>query len=331
MNLSTTYMGLALKNPLIAGASPLTASLESVKKLEDNGIAAVVMHSLFEEQINHEIHAIDHFLFSGSDSFAEALSYFPASDTLDNIESEAYLEEITAIKKSVDIPVIASLNGVSTGGWIKYAKKLEEAGADALELNITYIPTDPSIDARKVEALYVQVIDDVKSHTSLPLSVKMNAYFTTPAQMAKKFVDHGASGLVLFDNPVHVDIDLEELSPIQRANLTTSSSLSETLRWSAILHGNIDASLAASTGIHTYQDVLKALMSGVDATQMASTLLTNGHAHAKVILDGMTAWMEEKEYESVEQMKGSISLHHTDNPAAYERANYMQALRSYRF
>jgi len=331
MNLNTTYMGLALKNPLIAGASPLTASLDSVKYLEDNGIAAVVMHSLFEEQINHEIHAIDHFLFSGSDSFAEALNYFPASDTLDNIESEAYLEEIAAIKRSVDIPVIASLNGVSTGGWIKYAKKLEEAGTDALELNITYIPTNPAIDARNVEDLYTQVIDDVKDNTGLPLSVKMNAYFTTPAQMAKKFVEHGASGLVLFDNPVHVDIDLEELTPIQHANLTTSSSLSETLRWSAILYGNINASLAASTGIHTAHDVLKALMSGVDATQMASALLTNGPEHAKNILEDMSAWMEEKEYESVEQMKGSISLHHTDNPAAYERANYMQALLSYRF
>lgn len=330
MNLTTSYMGFALKNPLIAGASPLTASLDSIKRLEDNGIAGVVMHSLFEEQINHEIHAIDHFLFSGSESFAEALSYFPASDNFENIESEAYLNEISEIKKSVDIPVIASLNGVSSGGWIKYAKKLEEAGADALELNITYIPTDPSIDARKVEELYAQVIDDVKANTSLPLSVKMNAYFTTPAQMAKKFVDHGAQGLVLFDNPVHVDIDLDELTPIQKANLTSSSSLSETLRWSAILHGNVNASLAASTGIHTAHDVLKAVMSGVDVTQMASALLQNGPEHAKQILDEMTHWMEEKEYESIEQMKGSISLAHTDNPAAYERANYMQALLSYR-
>jgi dihydroorotate dehydrogenase (fumarate) len=331
MNLTTSYMGFPLKNPLIAGASPMTASLDSIKRLEDNGIAGVVMHSLFEEQINYEIHAIDHFLFSGSESFAEALSYFPASDKLDNIESEAYLAEISAIKESVDIPVIASLNGVSSGGWIKYAKKLEEAGADALELNITYIPTDPFIDARKVEDLYVQVIDDVKANTALPLSIKMNAYFTTPAQMAKRFVDHGVSGLVLFDNPVHVDIDLDELTPIQKANLTSSSSLSETLRWSAILHGNINASLAASTGIHTGTDVLKALMSGVDATQMATALLRHGPEHAKTVLDEMTAWMEEHEYESVEQMKGSISLRHTDNPAAYERANYMKALLSYRF
>jgi len=331
MNLATNYLGLAFKNPLIAGASPLSNSLDTIKELEDAGIAGVVLHSLFEEQINHDLHAIDHFLFKGTDSYAESLSYFPDSDYFESSESEHYLEDLTEIKKATDIPIIASLNGVSSGGWVKYAKKLQEAGADALELNITYIPTNPLLDAREIENMYLKVLTEVKVHTTLPLSVKMNPYFTNPAQMAKLFKDAGAKGLVIFDNPVQVDIDLDELSPVQRANLTTSSNLSETLRWCAILDSTIDISLAASTGVHTAKDVLKAVMSGADVTQMASALLKNGTWHVHTILKELVEWMEEKEYVSIEQMKGSISLHHCDNKAAYERANYMRVLRSYRF
>lgn len=331
MNLKTNYLGIDFKNPLIAGASPLTSSLDSIKALEDAGVAGVVMHSLFEEQINHDLHAIDHFLFNGSDSFAESLSYFPESDHLDSSEAEEYLYDIMQYKKSVDIPIIASLNGVSSGGWVKYAKKIQEAGADALELNITYIPTNPLLDAREIEAMYVKVLTDVRANTTLPLSVKMNAYFTNPAQMAKRFKDAGANGLVIFDNPVQVDIDLDELSPVQRANLTSSSNLSETLRWCAILRSSVDISLAASTGVHSAHDVLKAIMSGADVTQMASALLKNGSAHVEIVLKELVEWMQEKEYVSIEQMKGSISLNHCDNKAAYERANYMRALLSYRF
>lgn len=331
MNLRTKYLGLALKNPLIAGASPLSASLDGVKKLEDAGVAAVVMHSLFEEQINHQLHAIDHFLFHGSESYAESLSYFPATDYLQNAEAEHYLEDLQAIKKATEIPIIASLNGVSSGGWVKYAKKLQEAGADALELNISYIPTDYSLDARKIEQMYLDVLQEVKANVSLPLAVKMNAYFTNPTQMAKRFEECGADALVIFDNPVQVDIDLETLTPIQKANLTSSSNLSETLRWCAILHSNVNISLAASTGIHSANDVLKALMSGANAVQMASALLQNGPAHVQTVLEDLTLWMEEKEYVSVEQMIGSISLKHTDNPAAYERSSYMKALLSYRY
>ena len=331
MNLTTNYLGLDFKNPLIAGASPLTSSLDKIKELEDAGVAGIVIHSLFEEQINHDLHAIDHFLFSGSDSFAESLSYFPETNQLESSEAEVYLEDIFQYKKSVNIPIIASLNGVSSGGWVKYAKKMQEAGADALELNITYIPTNPLLDAREVEAMYIKALEDVRASTSLPLSVKMNAYFTNPAQMAKKFKDAGANGLVIFDNPVQVDIDLDELSPVQRANLTSSASLSETLRWCAILRSNVDISLAASTGVHSAHDVLKAIMSGADVTQMASALLRHGSTHIEVVLKELVQWMEEKEYISIEQMKGSISLNHCDNKAAYERANYMRALLSYRF
>lgn len=331
MNLSTKYLGLDLKNPLIAGASPLTTTLDRIKELEDAGVGGVVMHSLFEEQINRNLQAIDHFLFEGSESYAEALNYFPEPDSFENMEAENYLEDLANIKKATDIPIIASLNGVSSGGWIKYAKKFEEAGADALELNITYIPTNPEIDGLKIEQMYIDVLKDVKANTSLPLAVKMNPYFSNPAQMAKRFEEAGADGLIIFDNPVRVDIDLETLSPIHSANLTTSANLSETLRWCAILYANLGISLAASTGIHNAKDVLKALMSGASATQMASALLHNGPNHVETVLNDLTSWMQENEYVSIEQMKGSISLKNTDNPAAFERSSYMKALLSYRY
>lgn len=330
MNLATKYLGLNFKNPLIAGASPLTATHESIKELEDAGVAGVVLHSLFEEQINHDLKAIDRFLFQGSESYAEALSYLPESEYFESAQGEHYLEELQNIKRSVDIPIIASLNGVSSGGWIKYAKKLEQAGADALELNITYIPTDACESARVIEKVYKHVVEDVAANITIPLSVKMNPYFTNPAAMAESFQKLGASGLVIFDNPIKVDINLDELSPIQSANLTTSASLSETLRWCAILHGNVKVSIAASTGIHSAKDILKAIMSGADVTYMVSALLKNGASHATLVLKELTEWMEEKEYESIEQMKGSISLNHTDNKAAYERTSYMKALMSYR-
>jgi dihydroorotate dehydrogenase (fumarate) len=330
MELTTTHLGLALKNPLIASASPLTASLDSIKKLEEHGIAAVIMHSLFEEEINHEIHQIDHFLQLHSNSNAEATTYLPEEVDFDNLHSEQYLEEIRNIKESVEIPIIASLNGVSAGGWVKYAKKLQEAGADALELNITYIPTSIDIESHAVEQMYINTVAQVKEHISIPLNVKMNAYFSSPANMAKRFVEAGANGLTIFDNPARVDVDLELLTPLQRANITSSTNLSETLRWCAILYNKLSCSLCAGTGIHSGEDVLKAIMSGADAVALASVLLNKGEAHAAVILNEITQWMQEHEYNSISQMKGSISLAHTDNPAAYERNSYMYALQKYR-
>jgi len=330
MDLTTSYMGLKLKNPIIVGASPLTSSFESIKKLEENGAAAVVLHSIFEEQINHETHELDHFLFKGSEDYAEALGYFPEV-TLSNLESEHYLDEIKKLKENISIPIIASLNGVSKGGWEKYAKKLESAGVDALELNITYIPTDIEKDAREIEQLYIDAIKTVKEQVNIPVGVKMNAFFSAPAQMAKKLVDAGANGLVLFDRPVHVDIDLENLNAVQTINPTSSKDLSETLRWSAILYNKLEASLCASTGVSTHEDILKAMMSGADAVQMVSAILENGKEHIQTVLENLVVWMEEKEYISIAQMKGSISLHHTSNPAAYERANYMRILTDYRY
>ncbi len=330
MKLDTTYMGLDLKNPIIAGASPLTASADSIKRLEDAGAAAVVLHSIFEEQINHESHEIDHFLFKGSESYAEAVGYFPDME-LSNLESEHYLEEISSLKESLDIPVIASLNGVSKGGWIEYAGKLQEAGADALELNITYIPTDPDMDGRIVEKLYLDAVGTVLETVNIPVSVKMNAIFSSPGNMAKQFDQMGVKGLVLFDRPVHVDIDLEELTAQQTIRYSSSDDLSESLRWCAILYKKVAASLCISTGIHTYEDVLKGIMSGADAVQMTSALLTHGESHIATVLENLTEWMEEKEYDSIKQMKGSISLDHTINPAAYHRANYMRILTEYRY
>ena len=323
-------MGLSLKNPLIIGASPLSAESESIKRLEDAGAAAVVMHSIFEEQINHEHHELDHFLFKGSESYAEAVGYFPDM-ALSNLESEHYLEDIVSLKESMEIPLIASLNGVSVGGWTNYSKLLEEAGADGLELNITYIPTDPDIDGRVVEQLYLDALQAVLSTVEIPVSVKMNAYFSAPANMAKQFSELGAKGLVLFDRPVQVDIDLEELvsSPIIRPS--RAQELSESLRWSAILYKKIAASICASSGVHTHEDILKAMMSGADAVQMVSAVIEQGEGYIGEVLTGLSEWMEEKEYVSIEQMKGSISLQHTSNPAAYQRANYMRILSEYRF
>jgi dihydroorotate dehydrogenase (fumarate) len=269
-------------------------------------------------------------LFKGSESYAEAVGYFPDM-ALSNLESEHYLEDIVSLKESMEIPLIASLNGVSVGGWTNYSKLLEEAGADGLELNITYIPTDPDIDGRVVEQLYLDALQAVLSTVEIPVSVKMNAYFSAPANMAKQFSELGAKGLVFFDRPVQVDIDLEELvsSPIIRPS--RSQELSESLRWSAILYKKIAASICASSGVHTHEDILKAMMSGADAVQMVSAVIEQGEGYIGEVLTGLSEWMEEKEYVSIEQMKGSISLQHTSNPAAYQRANYMRILSEYRF
>lgn len=330
MDFTTTFLGLNLKNPLIASASPLTSSLESIRRLEENDIAAVIMHSLFEEEINHELGQIDHFLHINSNSYAEAITYLPDEVDFENLQADNYLEEIRRIKESVSIPLIASLNGVSSGGWVKYAKKLQEAGADALELNITYIPTLMEMEGHRVEQMYIDTVVNVAECIDIPLNVKMNAYFSNPANMAKQFVEAGAKGLTLFDNPTLVDVDLELLTPLQKANITSSGRLSETLRWCAILYGKLSCSLCANTGIHSGEDVLKAIMSGADATALASVLLTKGEGEIKQILSDMGEWMEKHEYESISQMKGSISLAHTDNPSVYERNSYMYALQHYR-
>lgn len=330
MDLKTQYLGMELKNPLVASASPLTMDADSVKRLEDNGIAAVVMHSLFEEQLNSQMHELDYYLFQGSESFAEATEYFPHEATFTNLEAESYLEEIVRLKKSVDIPVIASLNGVSEGGWIKYAKHCEEAGADAIELNIFYIPTETELSSALIEKMYLDDLKNVKSSVSIPVSVKMNPFFSSLSGMASQLSEAGASGLVLFNRFFEPEIDIDNLELLHRLEPTASKDLGLSLRWLAILHGNINADLAASCGIHTYRDVIKAVMAGADVTMMASALLEHGPEHAKKLLGEIEAWMEEKEYRSIEQMKGSMSYKAVANPSLYERANYVRLIRERR-
>ncbi len=330
MDLSTNYLGLSLKNPIVPSASPLSQSLDTVKRLEDSGASAIVMYSLFEEQIMRENQELDTYLTQGTESFGEALSYFPEPEAFANLEAEEYLERIRAIKKSVDIPVIGSLNGVSAGGWMKYAKEMEEAGADALELNIYYIPTDFNMTAEQVENMYLEDLKTVKSHVSIPVSIKLSPYFSAFANMAKKLAAAGADGLVLFNRFYQPDINLEDLEVIPDIKFSTEYELRLPLRWLAILYGNVKASLAATSGIHTGRDVLKSIMAGADVAMMASVLLQKGPEHLKMILKDMEYWMEENEYVSVKQMRGSMSYQSIAEPSAYERANYMKTLQSYK-
>jgi dihydroorotate dehydrogenase (fumarate) len=328
MDLTTKYLGLDLKNPIIAGASPLTNNVDTVKIMEDKGAAAVVMYSLFEEQINHEAQELDTFLTQGTESFAEALSYFPEPDTFNSLGADDYLKKIQDLKKSVDIPVIASLNGVSAGGWMKYAKQMQEAGAYALELNIYFIPTDPFLTGAEVEKIYLEDLKTVRSHTDIPVAIKLSPYFSSFANMAVKLDDAGANGLVLFNRFYQPDINLDELEVVPDLQFSTSYELRFPLRWIAILYGKVKSSLAATTGIHEAGDVLKAVMAGADAVQLASVLLKRGAKHVEIILRDLEKWMEEKEYESIEQMKGSMSYKSIAEPAAYTRANYMKTLQS---
>ena len=330
MDLSTRYLGIDLKNPLVASASPLSEEVEAVKQLEEAGAAAVVMHSLFEEQINLESKELDYFLSAGSDSYAEALSYFP-DITEFRTGPDEYLDQVRKLKETVEIPIIGSLNGVSTGGWMEYARKIEEAGADALELNIYYIPTDPSLSCTDIENIYLDNIRSVKKAVKIPVAVKVGPFFTNMAAMAHKLVAAGADGLVLFNRFYQPDLDLENLEVVPAVQLSSSAEILLPLRWIAILYGRIKASLAATSGIHTAQDVLKLLMAGADVTMMCSALLKNGIGHLKGVLADITRWMEEHEYTSVKQLKGSMSQKSVAEPAAFERANYMKAIKSYEY
>ncbi len=330
MDLSTTYLGLELRNPLVLSASPISAEVDKVKKAEDLGAAAVVMYSLFEEQINHEINEIDHFLTSSEASSAEALSYFPEPAEFKNLHAEEYLELIARLKKSVKIPVIGSLNGVSAGGWMNYAKKIEQAGADALELNIYYIATDMEMTSAKVEELYIENVKTVKKAVKIPVAIKLSPYFSAFANMARKLDKAGADGLVLFNRFYQPDIDLKTLEVVPNLQLSTSHEMRLPLRWIAVLYGQIKASLAATTGIHSAEDVIKMVMVGADVTMLTSVLLKHGLTKISEILNGMKKWMEENEYESVKQMKGSMSYKSIAEPAAYERANYIKTLQSFK-
>lgn len=330
MDLTTTYMGLKLKNPLVLAASPLSENVDTVKRMEDAGAAAVVMYSLFEEQINHENDELDYFLSQGTESFAEALSYFPQPEEYRNLHAEDYLEQIRKLKAAVGIPVIGSLNGVSPGGWIEYAKKIEEAGADALEMNVYYIATDPAKSSADVEQIYIDDVKKVKQAVKIPVAVKVGPYFSAFGNMAERLDRAGADGLVLFNRFYQPDIDLDTLEAVSNLQLSANVEMRLPLRWIAILHGKLKASLAATTGVHSAEDVLKMVLVGADVTQCASALLKGGHGSLKQMLQGVQSWMEEKEYASIRQMKGSMSYRSLSEPAVYERANYIKMLRSYK-
>jgi len=328
MDLKTLYMGLDLENPLVPSASPLSRDLGNIKRMEDAGASAVVLFSLFEEQITHDTLELDHMLERDAEGYAEATSYFPDLASY-NQGPEGYLEHIVAAKKAVDIPIIASLNGVTPGGWMEYAKKIEQAGADGLELNIYFIPTDPEQSGADIEQRYVDIVRGVKEAVDLPVAVKLNPFFTNLAHMSRRLVDAGADALVLFNRFYQPDIDLDELDVVPNLVLSSSASTRLPMRWIAILKGKIHADLAATTGVHDPEDVIKLTMVGADVTMMTAALLRHGIEHIGQLEKGVRRWMEEHEYESLEQMKGSMSHKNSADPSAFERGNYMKALKSY--
>jgi len=328
VTLTTNYLGMTLKNPIVASSSPLSHNVDSIRRLEDAGAAAVVMYSLFEEQITSESYYLDYYLSHGSDSYAESLNYFPEMDRY-NVGPDEYLELIRKAKASVDIPIIGSLNGVSTGGWIEYAGMIEEAGADAIELNVYYIPTSAYLMGAEVEYIYTDILHDVKNNVEIPVAMKLSPFFTNFAQFARRLDQCGANALVLFNRFYQPDIELETLEVSPNILLSTPMAMRLPMRWIALLYGRVGASLAATSGIHRATDALKMLMAGADVTMLCSVLLRRGIEHIRVIEREMRVWMEKHEYESVEQLKGSMSQKNCPDPSAFERAQYMRALSTY--
>lgn len=329
MDLTTTYMGLRLKNPLVPSSSPLMRNRDDVRRMEDAGAAAIVLHSLFEEQFLLEGQMLDSYLTQGTDTYAEALSYFPEAPAYQT-GPQAYLEHVSWAKRVLDIPVIASLNGVSTGGWIKYAAELEKAGADALELNVYYLPTDMTLGGEEVEQIYLNVLRDVKTAVSIPVAMKLSPYFSSMANMGKKLGDAGADALVLFNRFYQPDLDPETLEIVPHLVLSNANELRLPLRWIAILYGRVPSDLALTTGIHTVKDIVKAVMAGASVAMMTSELLQNGINRIGELLIGLETWLIEHEYDSVAQMQGSLSQINCAEPAAFERANYMRVLSSFK-
>jgi dihydroorotate dehydrogenase (fumarate) len=328
VDLSTTYLGLTLKNPLVVSPSPLCEKIDNIRQMEDAGASAVVLPSLFEEQITLESHYLDRYLSHGTESFAESLTYFP--DMIDyNLGPDGYLELIRRAKFVVDIPIIGSLNGVSTGGWITYAKKIEEAGADALELNTYYIPTDPELTGAQVEQMYLDLVRDVKASVRIPVAIKLSPNFSAIPNMARRLDQAGADALVMFNRFYQPDFDLENLEVVPSLILSGSYELLVRLTWVAVVYGHIRADLAITGGVHTALDVLKAMMVGARVAMMTSALLTHGIGHLTTVRADLLTWMEQHEYESIRQMQGSMSHRSVANPAAFERANYIKVLSSY--
>ena len=324
-DLRTRYMGLELATPIVAAASPLSGTLDGLLALEDAGASAVVLQSLFEEQIKHHELQIDSILESFTDSFPEARDFFPALDGY-NTGPESYLKLVEDAKAQLHVPVIGSLNGTSSGGWTRYARLIEESGADALELNIYFVSADARTSAADVEARYVELVADVARSISIPLAVKIGPYFSSLPNLALKLSAAGARGLVLFNRFLYPDISLQRMRVVPTLHLSSSEEALMPLRWIAILSGQVPVSLAASSGIHSAQEVVKLLLAGADVTMLASALLRRGPAHLRQVTAGLSSWLEEHEYASVEEMKGSFSQASSPDPGAFERANYMRSL-----
>ncbi len=329
MDLTTKYLGMTLRSPLVPSACHLWGEVDNLKRLEDAGASAVVLESLFEEELSLERQELFHHLTHGTESFAEALTYFPEPEEF-NLGPEEYLNHIRRAKEAVDIPIIPSLNGTSVGGWIEYSQKMEQAGADALELNIYYIPTDLNLTAEQVDLTYVDILKAVKSAVTIPVAVKLSPFFSNTANVAKRLEEAGADGLVLFNRFYQPDIDLENLELFPNLLLSTPQAMRLPLTWIGILYGRIQADLAATSGIHHTADVLKMLMVGANVTMLCSSLIKHGIDHLAKIEGEMREWMEEHEYQSVHQMQGSMSQKNCENPSAFERAQYMRALINYK-
>lgn len=329
MDLKTKYLGMELKSPLVVSASPLSEYIQNIKMMEDAGAGAVVLYSLFEEQIRLEEHELHYHTTVGTESFAESLSYFPDPGEY-KLGPEEYVNHIDKAKKAVDIPIIASINGSSIGGWTEYAKEMEKAGADAIELNVYYIPTDMELSGANVEQTYIDILRSVKSAVKVPVAVKLSPYFSNMANMARRLDDAGANALVLFNRFYQPDIDLDEFEVTPNVQLSSSSAMRLPMRWIAILKDRIAADLAATSGIHTGRDAIKMLLVGANVTMLCSALLKHGIFHLQNIEKHMVEWMEQNEYNAVEEMIGAMSQQKTMDPSAFERAQYMKALTYYK-
>ena len=326
MDLSTKYLDLQLRTPLVASASPISQELSGIRGLEDAGASAVVLYSLFEEQLHQESLEFERDLNASTESFAESLTYFPQPSEF-RTGPEGYLNHVRKAKDAVSIPIIASLNGATVGGWTKYARQIEQAGADAIECNIYFIPTDGDLPGFDVENTYLDIVREVKSAVHIPIAVKLSPFFSNLANMAKRLDGTGVEGLVLFNRFYQPDIDLENLEIKPNVLLSSPQELRLPLTWIGILYGRIRASLAATSGVHGPEDVIKLLMAGADVTMLCSTLLRNGISHLRYIEHGLRKWLEDHEYESVHQLQGSMSQIRCPDPAAFERAQYMRAVK----
>ncbi|MDX1664524.1 MAG: dihydroorotate dehydrogenase-like protein [Candidatus Promineifilaceae bacterium] len=329
IELTTHYLGLKLRNPIVASASPLSRNVGTIRRMEDTGVGAVVLYSLFEEEINADSHTLNRVLLQGTEISPEVTGFFPEARNYDAVGPDGYLKHIRRAKDAVEIPIIASLNGVSTGGWIDYARRIEQAGADALELNIYFLPTDPNMTGGEVEQIYIDVLRDVKEAVSIPVAIKIGPFFSAMANMARRLDEAGADGLVLFNRFYQPDLDLEALEVTPNLVLSTSHELRLPLRWIALLYGRVDADLALTTGVHTGEDVLKGLAAGASVVMMTSELLTNGVGRIGEMLAEVVMWLVENEYESLDELRGSLSQINAAAPALFERANYLQIVRSF--